>query len=81
MEKRFFNVPTTFQRGCKSHSPSSARVGVDYFPTTGGGSGRGVKVIAVINKVVHVTYKYLQGVHTDKFIFLRNTSSIVTGDV
>jgi hypothetical protein len=81
MEKGFFSVPKTFQRDCKSHPPSSARVGFDCFPTTGSGSGRDLKLIAEINKVVHLTYIYLQGVHRDKFIFLRNTSLIGTGDV
>jgi hypothetical protein len=57
MEKRFFNVPKTYQRDCKSHPPSRSRVGVDFFPTTGGGSGRDLKLIAEINKVVHLTYK------------------------
>jgi hypothetical protein len=59
MEKRFFNVPKTFQRGCKSHPLSSARVGVDCSPTTGGGSGQGLKLIAKINKIVRLTYIYL----------------------
>jgi len=69
-------IPAWKRAFSTSPKPSRGAVNPIHLPVQGS-----VKLIAEINKVVHLTYTYLQNIHKDKFVFLSSTSLIGTGDI